>query len=398
MPTTRPGHELARRLTDPSLYLGDPFPLYARLRAEAPVAWHEDPGFWAVTTHAEVLAAGADPATFCSAQGILVDEIGVDYPSPPTMMHTDPPAHTRYRRMVQPGFKPSAVRGLEESVRAEAEALLARIEADVAVDIVPALSVPFPLRVICGLLGVDSDEWPRFYEWSEAAIPGATDWPQEKKDALLAEMFGYLVAVATQRRAGPRSDVVSALATAAPDGDELSDAELAMFLVQLLVAGNETTRNLLSGGLAVLAESPAQWGRLRADRSLVPRAVEELLRWTTPVISFLRTATCDTELRGQAIAAGEPVLLVYASANRDEEAFGPTAGQLDVGRDPNPHVSFGFGPHFCLGAALARLEARVVLEGLLERFVTLEPAGPVERAPSSVIAGVRRAPIAFRAA
>jgi cytochrome P450 len=380
------------------LYLGDPFPLYARLRAEAPVAWHEDPGFWAVTTHAEVLTAGADPGTFCSGKGILVDEIGVDYPSPPTMMHTDPPAHTRYRRMVQPGFKPSVVRGLEASVRAEAAALIDGLEADVAVDVVPALSVPFPLRVICGLLGVDSDEWPRFYEWSEAAIPGATDWPEEKKDALLAEMFGYLIAVATERRASPRLDVVSALAAASPDGDQLSDAELAMFLVQLLVAGNETTRNLLSGGLAALAERPGEWARLRDDRSLVPRAVEELLRWTTPVISFLRTATCDTELLGQPIAAGEPVLLVYASANRDEAAFGPTADQLDVGRDPNPHVSFGFGPHFCLGAALARLEARVVLEELLDRFASVEPAGPLERAPSQVIAGIRRAPLVFRVA
>ncbi|MGO9456125.1 MAG: cytochrome P450 [Acidimicrobiales bacterium] len=397
-PAARRGHGLAEPLTDPSLYLGDPFPLYARLRAEAPVAWHADPGFWAVTTHAEVLSAGADPATFCSGKGILVDEIGVEYPSPPTMMHTDPPAHTRYRRLVQPGFKPSVVRGLEESVRAEAAALIDRLEPGEAVDIVPALSVPFPLRVICGLLGVDSDEWPRFYEWSEAAIPGATDWPAEKKDALLAEMFGYLVAVATERRSAPRGDVVSALATAAPGGDHLSDAELAMFLVQLLVAGNETTRNLLSGGLTALAERPGEWAHLRHDRSLVPRAVEELLRWTTPVISFLRTATRDTELGGQPIAAGEPVLLVYASANRDEAAFGPTAGRLDVGRDPNPHVSFGFGPHFCLGAALARLEARVVLEGLLDRFGALEPAGPLERAPSPVIAGVRHAPLVFRAA
>ena len=399
MPTAdRPGHALAQRLTDTSLYLGDPFPLYARLRAEAPVAWHADPGFWAVTTHAEVLSAGADPATFCSGQGILVDEIGVDYPSPPTMMHTDPPAHTRYRRLVQPGFKPSVVRGLEGSVRAEAAALIDRLEPDVVVDVVPALSVPFPLRVICGLLGVDGEEWPRFYEWSEAAIPAATDWPAEKKDALLAEMFAYLVAVATERRAAPRGDVVSALATAAPGGDQLSDAELAMFLVQLLVAGNETTRNLLSGGLAALGERPGEWARLRHDRSLVPRAVEELLRWTTPVISFLRTATRDTELGGRPIAAGEPVLLVYASANRDEAAFGPTADRLDVGRDPNPHVSFGFGPHFCLGAALARLEARVVLEGLLDRFATIEPAGPLERAPSPVIAGVRHAPLVFRAA
>ena len=148
-----------------------------------------------------------------------------------------------------------------------------------------------------------------------------------------------------------------------------------MFLIQLLVAGNETTRNLISGGLVALAENPEQWAALRADRSLFPAAVEELLRWTTPVISFMRTATAATTIRGVAVAAGDPVLLVYASANRDEEVFGPDAGELRVDRHPNPHVSFGFGPHFCLGAALARLEGRVVLGQLLDRFETLSLAG-----------------------
>jgi cytochrome P450 len=394
----RPGGSLAAPLTDPALYTGDPFPLYARLRREAPVAWHEAGGFWVVTTHLEVQAVGSDPGTFCSSKGILVEEIGVEYPFPPTIMHTDPPVHTRYRRLAQPGFKPSIVRSLEGSIRAQARALLDPVEAGVPVDVVPALSVPFPLQVICDVLGVDGAEWPRFYEWSEAAIPGATDWPGERRSALLAEMWAYLLEVARQRRAEPRDDIVSALATATIDGDELSDDELAMFLVQLLVAGNETTRNLLSGGLAALADAPAEWARLRADRSLVPTAVEELLRWTTPVISFLRTATSDTEIRGRPIAAGEPVLLVYASANRDEDVFGPTADRLDVGRDPNPQLSFGFGPHFCLGAPLARLEARVVLEELLDRFAGVEPAGPLERAPSPVIAGIRAAPLAFRAA
>jgi cytochrome P450 len=161
------------------------------------------------------------------------------------------------------------------------------------------------------------------------------------------------------------------------------------------VAGNETTRNLISAGLAALAEHPDQWAALRADPGLIPNAVEELLRWTTPVISFMRTATADTTVRGQAIAAGDPVLLLYASANRDEEVFGPDADQLRVERHPNPHVSFGFGPHFCLGAALARLEARVVLEQLLDRFATIELTAPVERTASAVIAGVRRADLAF---
>jgi cytochrome P450 len=212
-------------------------------------------------------------------------------------------------------------------------------------------------------------------------------------------MWEYLVGVAEERRQAPADDLVSVLATVGSDpesgGEELSEAELAMFLIQLLVAGNETTRNLISGGLVALAENPGQWAALKADRSLIPAAVEELLRWTTPVISFMRTATAPTTIRGVAVAEGDPVLLVYASANRDEEVFGPDAGELRIDRHPNPHVSFGFGPHFCLGAALARLEGRVVLGELLDRFDTLSLAGPVERTPSPVIAGVRRASLVF---
>jgi cholest-4-en-3-one 26-monooxygenase len=180
------------------------------------------------------------------------------------------------------------------------------------------------------------------------------------------------------------------------EGRRLSDAELTMFLVQLLVAGNETTRNMISGGLVALAERPADWERLRGDRSLVPTAVEEMLRWTTPVVSFMRTATRDTELGGQAVSEGDPVLMLYASANRDERQFGPAADRFDIARDPNHHVAFGFGTHFCIGAALARIEGRALLEQLLDRFATVELAGEVERSRSSVIAGVKRAPLVMR--
>jgi cytochrome P450 len=169
-----------------------------------------------------------------------------------------------------------------------------------------------------------------------------------------------------------------------------------MFLVQLLVAGNETTRNMISGGLVALAERPVHWEQLRRDRSLVPGAVEEMLRWTTPVVSFMRTVTRDTEVGGQSVTAGDPVLMLYASANRDERQFGPTVDQFDIGREPNHHVAFGFGTHFCIGATLARIEARVLLEELLDRFETVELAGDVERSNSSVIAGVKRAPLVFR--
>jgi cytochrome P450 len=397
----------AGRLTDPQLYqLGDPFELYAELRANTPIAWVEPNdahgGFWAVATHPEVSSLGADPERFCSSRGILIDEIGTSYDTPPTMMHTDPPQHTRYRRLVQPGFKPSMVRLMEEGVAAKARTLIDALPADQPVDIVAALSIPFPLQVICELLGVDGEQWPRFFEWSEAVIPGETERSEEDRAKLQVEMWEYLIGVANERRAAPADDLVSVLATVGADTDgddggaeQLSEAELAMFLIQLLVAGNETTRNLISGGLAALAERPDQWARLRIDRALVPAAVEELLRWTTPVISFMRTATRPVVVRGHHVAEGDPVLLLYASANRDTDVFGPDADELKIDRHPNPHVSFGFGPHFCLGAALARLEARTVLHELLDRYATIELAAPVERTASPVIAGVRRADLVF---
>jgi cytochrome P450 len=392
----------AGRLLDPTLYANDdPFALYAELRRAAPVCWVDDErgGFWAVTTHPEVSHIGADPGAFCSSRGILTDEIGTTYETPPTMMHTDPPQHTRYRRLVQPGFKPSMVRLMEAGVTAKATGLLDQIEGGVAFDVVQDLSIPFPLLVICELLGVDGSQWPRFFDWSEAVIPGEVEQTEEQRTAYQIEMWEYLIGVAEERRKAPADDLVSVLANVGSDpdggGEELTEAELAMFLIQLLVAGNETTRNLISGGLVALAENPDQWAALQADRSLIPAAVEELLRWTTPVISFMRTATAATTVRGVEVAAGDPVLLVYASANRDEEVFGPDAGELRIDRHPNPHVSFGFGPHFCLGAALARLEGRVVLGQLLDRFDTLALAGPVTRTPSPVIAGVRRASLIF---
>jgi cytochrome P450 len=308
------------------------------------------------------------------------------------MMHTDPPEHTAYRKQVQPAFKPSLMKALVPVAQGRLVDLTGGIRADEPVDFVKQVSVPFPLRIISDLLGLPDDDFDDFFHWSEAMTGALPDLTPEERSALQEDMRAYFFEVIQQKRAEPQEDLISELANA-----DLSDAELYMFLNQLLVAGNETTRNTISGGIWALAEHPEQWQRLVDDPSLVPSAVEEILRWTTAVIAFMRTATEDTTLGGVAIAEGDHTLMIYAAANRDEAEFGPTADRFDVGRHPNPHLAFGFGAHFCIGAALARLEVRLVLEELLARFRTLEPAGEAVLSPSDIIAGVTSAPVRFGA-
>jgi cytochrome P450 len=392
--------ELTAPLVDEAFYAGDPFPLYARLRDEAPVVWHQPDdgtGWWVVSTQPEVLEVSRDPERFESGKGILTLEIGIEYPSPPTMMHTDPPVHTRYRKLVQPGFAPSRIRALEEPLRVLVRSILDQLPTGEPVDIVPNLAEPYPVHVIADLLGIPDEDRDRFVLWSDATIPGASNLSFEECAALMAEMQEYLMAAGRERRGGEGSDLISVLANVEVDGETLSDDELLMFFNQLLVAGNETTRNMISGGLWALANRPDELAKLVADRELIPTCVEEWLRWTTPVVAFMRTATEDTELRGVPIAAGDAVLLLYAAANRDEAVFGPDAGEFHVDRQPNAQVALGFGPHFCIGAALARLEGRVLLEELLDRWTALEPAGDVVRTGSAIIAGLKRAPVTLRA-
>ena len=383
---------LADPLADDAFYAGDPFPTYARLRAKSPVAWCEPGGFWALSTHAAVLRASTDPATFSSRHGILAMEIGVEYPSPPTMMHTDPPEHTAYRSLVSPGFRPSVMRATAERVRRRTDETLRALPTG-SFDAVAQLAVPLPLLLIADVLGVPEGDLDRFFAWSEAAIPGASDLEPAEQRRLIGECWAYLLERCAERRARPADDLVSVLVHTELDGRRMDDDELVMFLNQLLIAGNETTRNAISGGLAAFCDEPEQWERLRADRTLVPSAVEEILRWTTPVISFLRTTTTEVDLADVTIPAGDPVLLLYQSANRDEAEFGPTADRFDVGRTPNHHLAFGFGPHFCIGAALARMEIATLLEGLLDRGLRPESRGSVERVASPVIAGIRHLPI-----
>lgn len=389
-------HEpLTDALLDPATYAGDLHAAFANLRRTGPLTWNATRGFWAVSTHAEVIEVGSDPGRFCSGRGILLDEIGTTYDSPPTMMHSDPPEHTRYRKLVRPGFTNSAVRSLEGLVRERTADLLDALAADPASahDVTARLAIPLPIQLIAAVLGLPEADEEKLFTWSEAAVPGATDWPEDVVMGHMADMTVALLQLAAERRANPADDIVSMLASYEEDGESLTDDELGMFLVQLLVAGNETTRHAISGTFVALADHPDQLERLADDPGLIPSAVEEVLRWTSPVISFMRTAVDDTEVAGTAVAAGDPLLVLFASANRDEAAFGPTAGTFDVGRDPNHHVALGHGPHFCLGAALARLELTVVLEGIVERWRGVERVGEVVRSGSPVIAGIRSAPV-----
>jgi cytochrome P450 len=388
--------ELWAPLNDPTFWAGDPHPHFARLRREAPLVWNPVFGYWAASRHADVMTVSRDPAMWCSSKGILAMEIGVTYPFPPTMMHTDPPEHSRYRKLVQPGFAPRVMRALETRVRARAAAFVDRIPRGVAVDFTERVAVPFPVSIIRELLGLDDVDDARVLRWSDAAIPGSSPMTMEEIDAAREDQRATLLAATLARRGTDGDDLTTALANAVVDGDRLTADEILMFQNQLLIAGNETTRNMISGGMQAFATYPVEWSRLRREPTLASAAIEEWLRWTTPVISFLRTATRDTELGGVGIAAGEPVLMLYASANRDEAVFGPTADRFRIDRAPNPHVAFGFGPHFCLGAALARLEGRALLDELLGRFTTIEPAGDVVRTESSVIAGIRSLPVLLR--
>jgi len=393
--TDRTHEPLTDQFLGVELSVDDANALYTDLRAKGRLLWNASQGFWVAPCHAEVMTVSTDPDTYCSGKGILTFEIGAEYATPPTMMHTDPPAHTRYRSLVQPAFGRRVVKTLDGSVRHAARVLVDALPLDEPVDIVPPLAVPLPVQVIAQLLGLPEERWDDVWAWSEASIPGTEIFAdEERRLALNAEMMAELMRLVAVARTDPQEDVIGWLATTELDGDELTDDEIAMFLNQLLVAGNETTRNTISGGLVALAENPDQWARLVADRSLVAGAVEEILRWTTAVIYFMRTATKDVVLGGQAVAAGEPIVMVYASANQDEAEFGPTAGSFDVSRSPNHHVAFGFGAHFCLGAALARLEVAAVLDCLLDRGVTrLELTGPVGRSVSNIIAGTTTAPM-----
>jgi cytochrome P450 len=381
---------------DPAFFLRDDyFDVLARLRAEDPV--HRcGPGFWAVTRYEDIRNLSRDPAHFCSGQGALVNDPlrGSEAPmAARSILHMDPPEHAAFRGLVNRRFTPRAMAGLAESIRKTASTLLDAAETRDEIDFVATLAAPFPLAVIAELLGIDESDREDFRRWSDAAIE-SPDLPPDETMAALGELSGFIVGHIASKRARPGEDLVSLLVGSEVGGCPLSKEELFMFLLTLLVAGNETTRTLLSGTALVLHEHPAQRADLAADASLVPGGVEECLRWVTPVHAFCRTATEDVVVAGRSIAAGDYLCMLYASGNRDERIFGADAARFDVRRPANPmHVAFGFGEHVCLGASLARLEARIFVEELLGRFPRYEVTGTAERVRSTTVAGMRSLPV-----
>ena len=374
----------APALDDPAFWAGDAEPALARLRAQTPVYWHEPGKFWALTRHADVLAVSKDPASFCSSQGVLMADRDRNVVAADSILYVDPPAHARYRKLVSAGFTARRVAVLEEQVRRLAREVLEAIDPTDEVDLVDTVAAPLPLLVIAELLGVPASDRDQFRIWSDAVMEAASQITDE--NALLAlELMDYFTKALADRESAPRDDLLSVLVNAEVDGDRLTLGEQIGFCMSLLVAGNETTRSAISGGLVALAEHPDQRSRLANDAALLPTAVEEVLRWVTPIAAMARTATADTVIGDEKVSAGDYVVMVYLSANRDEAVFGPDATAFDIGRVSNPHLTFGIGEHFCLGASLARLETRVLLEELLTRWPSYDVTDPGERIPSTLM-------------
>jgi cytochrome P450 len=383
-------------LDDPAFYSGDPYPGYAWLRANDPVHRYEesDHSFWALSRHADVQFVSKHPEQFRSGEGVLLSDLLAGGATNDSIIYLDPPKHQKHRKLVSPSLTIRRVADLEPRVRTITTELLDAIDPTQAVEAVDAVSSLLPLFVIAELLGVPRSDFDQFRRWSDAAIAAGSE-PTDEAYALAAELFMYLADAVSARRDDPGDDLISVVLAGRVDGESLTDNEINMFCFTLLVAGNETTRNLISNGLVALAEHPDQRALLAADPSRITLGVEELLRWEPPVNSFCRRATQDVELSGQQIREGDFVVMLYGSANRDDEAFGPTADVFDVTRDPNPHVSFGYAEHFCMGAGLARLEGRVLFEEVLRRWPRYELAGDVERLPSRLVRGIGKLPITF---
>jgi cytochrome P450 len=390
-------------LADPRTYSERmPYEAFRKLRERAPVAWHpykDGPGFLALTGYDEVLAVSHDSATWSSeTMGTYFDVPGPDDFADirgVMMLTMDPPRHTALRKLVNKGFTPRQVAKLNERIadmaRDVVDSVIEKGQCDFVNDVVGAV----PSYVIAELLGIPLEDGRRLYELTEITNTGMSGGSSERVAEAGMQIFAYAAELAARKRAQPGDDIATSLLHAEVDGQRLTDLEFNMFFILLLNAGGDTTRNLVAGGMCVLMENPEEQARLTADPSLLPTAVEEMLRYVSPVITFLRTATKDTELRGVRVKKGERAAMFYPSANRDETQF-PDPDRFDVSRTPNPHVAFGAGgTHFCLGANLARVEATAIVSEVLSRMKNLELAGPVERTPSTLINGIHSMPVRF---
>jgi cholest-4-en-3-one 26-monooxygenase len=404
-PQIAPGFDL----TDPDLYAQRvPQEEFAELRRAAPVRWNPQPsdmgfnddGFWAVTKHRDVVAVSRDSDTWSSYEnGAIIrflsgntrDQVELQRV---IMLNIDPPHHTKMRSIVSRGFTPRAISNLREVLHDRAAKIVREAVEKGSGDFVTDVACELPLQAIAELIGVPQEDRHKLFTWSNEMV--GYDDPEFEGDgeAASVEILSYSMLMAEDRRACPRDDIVSKLVGAEVDGDELTSDEFGFFVILLAVAGNETTRNAISHGMLAFLENPGQWEQFKAERP--ETAVDEIVRWATPVTAFQRTATRDTELGGQAIKKGQRVGLFYRSANFDEDVF-TDPEQFNVMRSPNPHVGFGgTGAHYCLGANLARLEIDLMFNAIADAMPDISKAGDPQRLRSGWLNGVKRLPVSYR--
>jgi len=388
---------------------GDPHAAWKVLRAQSPVHWNSknDSGYWSVTRYQDALSVYRNPYTFSSERGIALnygltneETMAQQAGFGQMLIVTDPPRHTRMRQIINKRFTKAALAPLEGHVRALAAEILDSVAARGECDFVVDVAAKLPTAVICEMLGIPRADWDMMFTVANMSI--GTHDPEYQIDGdadatgrqAQLNCFNYFVNIIGERRKNPGSDLVSALVHGEIDGQKLTDLEILFNCFLLIIGGQETTRNATSGGMLALIENPAQRARLMKDRSLLSTAVEEVLRYTSPITHIMRTATRDIEMHGQHIKAGDRVVIWNASANRDEAQF-PDPDRFDITRTPNEHVALGHGEHFCLGANLARLELRVRLDEVLNRLPDLDRAGEVQRLYSNFVAGIKHMPVRF---
>lgn len=375
---------------------------FAWLRTNAPAYRHAEPdgpGFWAITRHADVKAVGRDHETFSSQPTIMIAD-GSDDPSPfddhTMMLVADPPLHTRMRRLVSREFTPRAAAAMRPRVRQLAALIIDAVEKRGECDLVADIAGEMPSLVIAEMLGISHDEGRRLYHCTETIHASDEVASREERGEAIMTMFMSSQAAHADKVANPGDDLGSLIAQGAVDGEPVDEIDFFLWFMLLVDAGGDTTRNLVGGGIQALFEHPEQLALLRSDVDThLPGAIEEMLRWVSPVVYMRRTATTNTQIAGQTIAAGDKVVMYYGAANRDPAAFDDPE-RFDITRSPNPHVAFGGGgPHYCLGANLARLEIEAILREILTRLPDLEPAGPVEWMGSNFIFGPSTMPVRF---